>query len=93
MRLIWLSNIDYTDDRLIATLPVHFHAMVSKGLDPFNIPNDAENGGRDVFLYTHYLATERNSLGGEGFSYEVARQAVALSCRTSIGSSTYRRVD
>ena len=76
VRLIWLSNIDYTDPKLIATLPVHFHAMVSKGLDPFWIPNDAENGGRDVFIYTHYLATEKNGLGGEGYGYTVARQAV-----------------
>ena len=76
IRLIWLSNLDYTDPGIIATLPSHFHAMVSKGLDPLCIPNDAAHDGRDVFLFTHYLATEKNSLGGAGYSYEVARQAV-----------------
>ena len=76
IRLIWLSNSDYTDPAIIATLPSHFHAMVSKGLDPLCIPNDAAHDGRDVFLFTHYLATEKNALGGEGYSYEVARQAV-----------------
>ena len=76
IRLIWLSNLDYTDPEIIATLPSHFHAMVSKGLDPLCIPNDAAHDGRDVFLFTHYLSTEKNSLGGAGYSYEVARQAV-----------------
>ena len=76
VRLIWLSNLNYTDPGIVAGLPIHFHAMVSKGLDPYWISNDAEHDGHDLFLYVHWLATERNSLGGEGYSYAVARQAV-----------------
>ena len=74
--MIWLSNLNYTDPGIVAGLPIHFHAMVSKGLDPYWISNDAEHDGHDLFLYVHWLATERNSLGGEGYSYAVARQAV-----------------
>ena len=78
--MIGLANIDYTDPDVVAGLP-HFAALVSKGLDPQRIPNDAENGGREVFLYTHHLATEQNSLGGEGYTYEVARAAVEFYVR------------
>jgi hypothetical protein len=29
-----------------------------------------------VFLYTHYIATQQNALGGAGFTFEVARLSV-----------------
>ena len=71
--LIGLANINYTDPAVVAGLPEHFRALISKGLDPLWIPNDAEHDGLDVFLYTHWLATEGKSLRGEGYSYAVAR--------------------
>jgi hypothetical protein len=76
VRLIWLSNINFTDPEVTAGLPVHFHALVSKGLDPIWIDVDIANDGRALFLYVHWLATEKNSLGGEGYTYDVARAAV-----------------
>ena len=76
VRLIWLSNINFTEPEVIAGLPVHFHALVSKGLDPIWIDVDIANDCHDLFLYVHWLATEKNSLGGEGYTYDVARAAV-----------------
>ena len=81
MRFLGLANINYTDPAVVAGLSTHFLPLVSKGLDPLWIPNDAEHDGRDVFLATHYLATEGKMLVSEGYPYWIARDAVAFYVR------------
>jgi len=66
MRLVWLSNLNYTDPALLDALPEHFRALVSRGLDPVWIPGDIEHEGFEVFIYTHWAATEGNMLRGKG---------------------------
>ena len=80
VRLLWLSNADFTDEAVLGGTPEHFRALVSRGLDPFRIRDDAENDGYAVFLYTHHAATEGGFLKAAradgGYPYEIARQAV-----------------
>jgi hypothetical protein len=76
LRLIWLSNLNFTDPKLRGILPKHFDALISRGLDPIWIPDDAENDGYEVFLYTHWLATENHMLRSLQFTYPVARDAI-----------------
>ena len=78
MRLLWLSNLNYTDPAVLDVLPDHFRALVSRGLDPVWIPGDAEHDGFAVFIYTHWAATEGNMLRGKGYPYDVSRLAVAF---------------
>jgi hypothetical protein len=78
VRLIWLSNVNWTDPAVFGSTPEHFKALVSKGLDPLWIPNDAEHDGLAVFQYAHWLATEGKGLRSLGFPYEVARDAIAF---------------
>ena len=65
---------------MLGATPEHFRALVSRGLDPFRIRDDAENDGYAVFLYTHHAATEGGFLkaarANGGYPYEIARQAV-----------------
>ena len=78
MRLLWFSNLNYTDPALLDALPDHFRALVSRGLDPIWIPGDIEHDGFAVFIYTHWAATEGNMLRGKGYPYEVSRDAVSF---------------
>ncbi len=81
VRFLGLANLNYTDPEVVAGLSPHFLSLVSKGLDPSWIPNDAEHDGRDVFLATHYLATEGKMLVSEGYPYWIARDAVEFYVR------------
>jgi hypothetical protein len=59
-RLIWLSNINYTDPANIdKEMRVHWRAMQDRGLDPIWIcPSEPE----DVFAYIVWLIVERHML-------------------------------
>jgi hypothetical protein len=81
VRFLGLANLNYCDPAIVAGLSPHFSALVSKGLDPSWIPNDAEHDGRDVFFTTHYLATEGKMLRSQGYSYLAARDAVEFYVR------------
>ena len=80
LRLLWLTNVDFTDPAVLGSSPEHFRALVSKGLDPYRIRNDAENDGYAVFLYVHWGATEggflKSARADGAYSYDIARQAV-----------------
>ena len=81
IRYVQLANVNYSDPAVVAGLSEHFLALVSKGLDPHWVSDDAERDGFDTFIFTHWLATEGKSLVGEGFGYEVARAAVEFYVR------------
>ena len=62
-RLIWLSNINYTDPRNIdPEMRPHWKAMESRGLDPIWIDSPDDE---DLFAYIVWLVVERNMLRNE----------------------------
>jgi hypothetical protein len=57
-RLIWLSNINFTDSTNVKNhMAPHFRAMCSRGLDPFWIDTSDED---DLFRYCIWLGTSGN---------------------------------
>jgi hypothetical protein len=73
---LWLANLNYTDEAVLAKLGDHFAALVARGLNPFWIRDDVAHDHHDLFLYVHWLATEQNLLRSMGFKYDVVRRAV-----------------
>jgi len=76
LRMLWLSNTNFTDPALLAKLGDHFAPLIARGLNPFWIDDDREHDNYDLFLWVHYLATEKNLLRSMGFPYGISRQAV-----------------
>ncbi len=73
-RLIWLSNIDFTNDTTVSDhMAPHFKAMVSRGLDPIWINSDDE---ADYFQFVLWLVIERNMLRSHGFPAKITVSAL-----------------
>ena len=76
MRLVWLSEANFTDPAVFGKTTEHFRALVAMGLDPICIDDDAAHDGFAVFCCVHWLATEGNALRSLGFTWDQARLAV-----------------
>jgi hypothetical protein len=73
-RLIWLSNINFTDPTIVTdAMAPHFRAMVSRGLDPIWIDSDDD---ADQFDFILWLVIERHMLRSHGFPREVTVAAL-----------------
>ena len=74
-RLIWLTNIDFTDPANVEKhMATHFRAMCSRGLDPVWIDTSSI---KDLFEYCVWLGTDGNMLRSLGMPKSVAEEAVA----------------
>jgi hypothetical protein len=74
-RLIWLTNIDFTDPANVEKhMAPHFRAMCSRGLDPVWIDTSSI---KDLFEYCVWLGTDGNMLRSLGMPKSVAEEAVA----------------
>jgi hypothetical protein len=71
--LIWLSNIDYTDDKMIPlALRPHWQALLSRGINPRFIPSPP----RDLFIYALSLVLECSMLRGMHLRLEDANEVL-----------------
>ena len=76
LRMLWLSNTNFTDPVLLDKLGDHFAPLVTRGLNPWWIDDDSAHDNYDLFLYVHHQATEKNLLRSMGFPYTVGQRAV-----------------
>ena len=76
LRMLWLSNTNFTDPAVLARLGDHFAPLITRGLNPFWIRDDREHDNHDLFLYSWWLATNDKLLRGLGFPYRISKQAV-----------------
>jgi len=73
-RVLWLSNINFTDDATITDrMTPHFKAMLSRGLDPIWINSDNDT---DYFEFVLWLVVERHMLRSHGFRRELTVSAL-----------------
>ena len=73
-RVIWLSNINFTDDATLTDrMAPHFKAMLSRGLDPIWINSEED---ADWFAFVLWMVVERNMLRNHGFRRDVTVGAV-----------------
>ena len=76
LRMLWLSNNNFTDPKVLAKLGDHFQPLVTRGLNPFWITDDRQNDNHDLFRYTWWLVTEDKLLRSLGYSYPISAKAV-----------------
>jgi hypothetical protein len=76
LRMLWLSNTNFTDPVLLAKLGDHFAPLIARGLNPWWVDDDRAHDCHDLFLYVHHAATEKNLLRSMGYPYRISHRAV-----------------